>query len=105
MAPRTLSEAQSKSVLAPYGLPLADERVAVDVAEAAAAADAVGYPVAVKLNGASISHKTERGLVRLGLRDEAAVRRAADDLLAAAAPADGEVSLLVAPLVAGNRES
>ena len=104
MAPRTLSEAESKALLARYGVPLADERVATDASDAAAAAASVGYPVAVKLNGASIAHKTERGLVRLGLPDEAAVRRAADELLAAATTADGEASLLVAPMVAGSRE-
>ncbi len=104
MAPRTLSEAESKSLLARYGVPLAAERVAIDASDAAAAAAAVGYPVAVKLNGACIAHKTERGLVRLGLLDEAAVCRAAEELLAAATPADGEVSLLVAPMVAGSRE-
>src|SRR5262245_57288456 len=104
MVPRTLSEAESKSLLAHYGVPLADERVVADSRNAAAAAAAVGYPVAAKLNGAPIAHKTERGLVRLGLADEAAVRRAADELLATATPADGEVSLLVAPMVAGSRE-
>jgi acyl-CoA synthetase (NDP forming) len=104
MAPRTLSEAESKSLLARYGVPLTDERVAANAIEATAAADTVGYPVVVKLNGPGIAHKTERGFVRLGLRDEDAVRRAAGELLAAATPADGDVSLLVAPMVAGNRE-
>ena len=51
MAPRTLSEAESKALLARYGVPIADERLAADPDEAAAAADAVGYPVVVKLNG------------------------------------------------------
>ena len=37
--------------------------------EAVAAAEQVGYPVVVKLNGAGIAHKTERGLVRLDLAD------------------------------------
>jgi acetyl-CoA synthetase (ADP-forming) len=42
--------------------------------------------------------------VRLGLGDDAAVREAADALLAAARPEDGEVHLLVAPMLRGNRE-
>jgi acyl-CoA synthetase (NDP forming) len=104
MPPRTLSEAESKSLLAPYGVPLPEERIATDSAEAVRAADAIGYPVAVKLNGTSIAHKTERGLVRLDLADEAAVRRAAEDLIATATPDDGEVSLLVAPMITGSRE-
>lgn len=64
----------------------------------------LGFPVAVKLCGAAIAHKTERGLVRLRLGDEQAVRTAADELLASATSADGEVTLLVAPMIGGNRE-
>ncbi len=58
----------------------------------------------VKLCGDQIAHKTERGLVRLGLGDAEAVRRAGTELLAAATPEDGTVGLLVAPMVKGNRE-
>ena len=65
---------------------------------------AIGFPVVVKLCGDAITHKTERGLVRLRLGDERAVRDAAAELLDAALPSDGDVSLLVAPMVAGNRE-
>jgi len=101
---RTLSEAESKRVLAAYGVPVADEHAAADPRAAVAAASAVGYPVVVKLCGAGIAHKTERGLVRLGLGDDAAVSAAGGELLAAARPGDGPVELLVAPMVRGNRE-
>jgi acetyl-CoA synthetase (ADP-forming) len=101
---RTLSEAESKRVLAAYGVPVADEQTAADPDAAVAAASAIGYPVVVKLCGAGIAHKTERGLVRLGLGDAAAVRAAGCDLLAAARPGDGPVELLVAPMVRGDRE-
>lgn len=80
------------------------ESLAATPAEAADAASAIGFPVVVKLCGASISHKTERGLVRLGLSDADAVRRAGAELLDAATPDDGEVALLVGPMVRGNRE-
>lgn len=100
----TLSEADSKALLASHGLPAADERVVRSSPEAADAATELGFPVVVKLGGDSIAHKTERGLVRLGLGDAVAVRVAADDLLAAATEDDGEVHLLVAPMVKGNRE-
>ncbi len=83
---------------------MAEERVVDDVDAAASAAEELGWPVVVKLGGDAIAHKTERGLVRLGLSDADAVRSAATDLLAAAKPEDGEVHLLVAPMVAGNRE-
>jgi len=71
---------------------------------AAAAADTMGYPVVAKLVGENIAHKTERGLVRLGLHDTHDVRDAARDLLAAARPDDGEVGVLVAPMARGTRE-
>ena len=58
----------------------------------------------LKLNGDRIAHKTERGLVRLSLSDTAAIERAAGELLAAATPDDGDVTVLVAPMVKGNRE-
>ena len=72
--------------------------------EAEEAADQIGYPVVLKLCGAAIAHKTERGLVRLGLRDAAGVHAAAGELLAAARPEDGDVALLVAQMVSGARE-
>jgi acetyl-CoA synthetase (ADP-forming) len=100
----TLSEAESKQLLAAHGVPVPDERIVADGAAATEAADAIGYPVVAKLCGAAIAHKTERGLVRLGLHDAAAVRAAADELLAAATPEDGDVAVLIAPMVKGNRE-
>ena len=89
MGARTLSERDSKHLLASYGIPVAEERLVASADEAVRAADALGYPVVAKLNGEGIAHKTERGLVRLRLADADAVHRAATDLLAAATPDDG----------------
>ncbi len=100
----TMSERDSKALLADYGVPIAPERVVADAASAAAAADELGLPVVAKLNGDAIAHKTERGLVKLRLNDRSAVEAAAAELLAAATPDDGEVSVLVAPMISGNRE-
>jgi acyl-CoA synthetase (NDP forming) len=100
----TLSEAASKALLRQHGVPIVSEREVGDAAAAVAAANELGYPVAVKLCGAGIAHKTERGLVRLRLGDADAVAGAAAELLTKATPDDGDVSLLVAPMVAGNRE-
>ncbi|MEZ5137834.1 MAG: acetate--CoA ligase family protein [Acidimicrobiales bacterium] len=104
MSGATLSEADSKALLAAHGVPFAPERVVRSVPEAVAAAEELGLPVVVKLNGDRIAHKTERGLVRLGLAGPEAVAAAATELLAAATPEDGEVGLLVAPMLRGNRE-
>jgi succinyl-CoA synthetase beta subunit len=103
-ATQTLSESESKKLLADAGVPVAAEAVVDTVAEAVAAATAIGFPVVLKLNGATIAHKTERGLVRLNLGDAAAVVTAGDELLAKATADDGKVGLLVAPLIRGNRE-
>lgn len=81
-----------------------EESLASTPDEAAAAASRIGFPVVAKLCGASIAHKTERGLVRLGLRDEGAVAAAARELLDAARPEDGDVAVLVGPMVRGSRE-
>jgi acetyl-CoA synthetase (ADP-forming) len=100
----TLSEADSKALLAAYGVAVPREAVAATPEEAGAAAARVGFPVAVKLCGPAIAHKTERGLLRLGLADEGAVAAAAAALLAAARPDDGEVCVLVSQMVRGARE-
>ena len=99
-----MSEADSKALLAGFGVPVATERQVSSADDAVAAADALGYPVVAKLGGDAIAHKTERGLVRLNLGDADAVRAAAAELLAAAGPEDGDVHVLVAPMVKGNRE-
>src|SRR6478735_11456742 len=103
-ASTTLSERDSKALLASFDVPIAAERFAYDATEAGEAADQIGYPVVAKLNGDAIAHKTERGLVRLRLGDRVSVERAAAELIAAATPADGDVSVLVAPMISGNRE-
>jgi acetyl-CoA synthetase (ADP-forming) len=100
----TLSEAESKALLARHGVPVPGEALAASPDDAVEAAGRIGYPVAVKLCGAGIAHKTERGLVRLGLRDGAAVAEATAALLAAASPEDGDVAVLVASMVSGSRE-
>ena len=100
----TLSEAGSKELLGAYGVPFPSEQVVTTADAAVAAADALGLPVVVKLGGDAIAHKTERGLVRLDLGSADAVRAAAESLLAAATPEDGEVHLLVAPMLRATRE-
>jgi len=100
----TLSEAASKQLLAAFGVPFAPEHLVLSADDAVGAADALGYPVVVKLGGAGIAHKTERGLVRLGLGSAEQVREAAVALLAAARPEDGDAHLLVARMLRATRE-
>jgi acetyl-CoA synthetase (ADP-forming) len=100
----TLSEAESKQRLGEFGIPFAAEHVVADPASAARAAEELGFPVALKVSGGQIAHKTERGLVRLGLADAEAVEAAGHQLLNMTVPADGDVLLLVAPMISGSRE-
>ncbi len=73
---RWLTPDETRSLLDSYGVPLVPQRTADTVAEAVAAADALGYPVVLKTALAGV-HKTERGGVALDLRDEQAVHEAA----------------------------
>jgi len=106
-ATRTLSEYDSKHLLASVGVPVLTERLVARADDAVTAAHELGapdQPVVLKLCGEGVAHKTERGLVRLGLRTHDDVREAAEALLAAARPDDGDVGVLVAPLARGSRE-
>ncbi len=71
-----LDPAQSKSVLAAFGIPVVQGARAASSSEAVKAARRVGFPVAMKILSPDIPHKTDVGGVRLGLADEAAVRSA-----------------------------
>ena len=103
-ASRTLSEFASKQLLDGFGVSVTRERLAADADAAVVAAGAIGFPVVVKLCGERIAHKSERDGVRLGLGDAAAVREAAIELFSLVRPEDGDVSLLVAEMVRGQRE-
>lgn len=101
---RTLSESDSKALLASFGIPVVDERLVNRPDEVTEAVDVLGLPLVAKLCGDTIAHKTERGLVRLNLGDVAATEAAVTGLLGAARPEDGHVSVLLAPMVTGTRE-
>jgi acetyltransferase len=72
-----LDAAEVEAVLAAYRIPLPASRQAADPGEAAAAADAIGFPVALKIRSPDITHKSDVGGIALDLGDAAAVRRAA----------------------------
>ncbi len=97
-----LTEFESKRLLKAYGVPTVAERVARDSETAVSEADEIGYPVVVKGLGATLLHKTEKGLVHLNLPDAPAVRRAAESI-GRSAGKDLE-GLLVQPYISGNRE-
>jgi acetyltransferase len=71
-----LTEFESKQLLASYGIPIVETRLALTEQEAVTAAAEIGYPVVVKLHSLTITHKTDVGGVMLNLPDAEAVGRA-----------------------------
>ena len=77
-----LTETESKRLLAAYGIPVVETRVASSSAEAAAIAKSIGFPVVIKLYSETITHKTDVGGVKLNLINEAAVAAAYEEIRA-----------------------
>ncbi|WP_261574096.1 acetate--CoA ligase family protein [Frankia gtarii] len=69
-----LNEVESKRLLAGYGIPVVAERVATSADEAVAAAAELGLPVVLKILSSDIAHKSDLGLVAVGVADEESVR-------------------------------
>jgi acetyltransferase len=71
-----LTEYESKQILEAYGITTVETRLATGADEAVAIAEEIGYPVVLKLNSETITHKTDVGGVRLDLIHAKEVRRA-----------------------------
>jgi acyl-CoA synthetase (NDP forming) len=100
----SLNEYDSRQVLAAYGVPCSRELLCRSAEEAAAAAETIGGPVALKVVSAEIPHKTEAGVIALGLRGEREVRAAYEELLrraAAFAPGAAIEGVLCQQMIAG----
>ena len=78
-----LTEYESKRILESYRIPTVDTRLANTEEEAVAEAEAIGYPVVLKLNSETITHKTDVGGVKLNLADQDEVCEAFQDIAAA----------------------
>ena len=76
-----LSEYESKQVLASYGLPVTDEKLAKTPEELITAAAIIGYPLVLKACSADIAHKTEKGLIRVDVRNEEEAKTAFNDIV------------------------
>ena len=96
-----LDEAESKSILGKYGVPIPDSKVARDADEAATSAKEVGFPVVVKALG--VAHKTDVGGVRLNLTTGAEVSAAVMEMsgLAERFLVEKMVNGVVAELIVG----
>lgn len=98
-----LSEAASSDVLASAGLRRPRSEVVRFAPDAVAAANEIGFPVVLKATGATLTHKTDLGAVVVGIRDEASLLMAFDDI---SARVDGhdDVEYLVVEQVTRHRE-
>ncbi|PPR23711.1 MAG: hypothetical protein CFH40_01014 [Alphaproteobacteria bacterium MarineAlpha10_Bin3] len=102
-----LCEYQAKQVLTCYGLDAPGETLARDADAAVAAANAIAGPVVLKVQSPDILHKTEAGVVALGLEGAAAVRASYDELMTRAARHDPNADLhgvLVQPMAPPGHE-
>lgn len=97
-----LSEYESKLALAEYGVPIVREMRGRNLEEVRTAASHIGYPVVLKVCGAEVIHKTEKGLLELDLRDEQDLSRAFQRLQEKGGGSVGE--FLVQEMAKGSRE-
>lgn len=105
---RALNEVEAGALLRDAGLAVLESRLATDPEAAVAAAEALGFPVALKVVSTEIQHKSEVGGVRLGLADAGAVRRAYQEIAASVAVEAPEATIdgvMVAPMAAGGVET
>lgn len=98
---KILTEYESKQFLAAYGIPVTGDRLALSEEAAVVAALAVGFPVVLKGCAPDVAHKTEKGLVHLGLNTAEEVRQA---YVAVTLEAGGEIPVLVAEMLPRGRE-
>ena len=104
---RDLLISEALQVLELYGIPTVPSQIAKTDKEAQAAAEEIGYPVAMKIIAAQISHKSDVGGVQLNLRNSTAVAEAFEDMMERIHRAYPETKLdgvLVQPMVTGGRE-
>lgn len=100
-ARQSLSEMQSRQLLVAFGLRFNRAETATTALEAAEIASRIGFPVVLKGDHRGLAHKSDAGMVRLGLSSKAAVREAADDLLVRLPPGG---ALSVQETIKGSRE-
>jgi acyl-CoA synthetase (NDP forming) len=99
------SEYRASAFVAEHGIPVVPSVLATDPIAAAEAANALGYPVVVKLAADDIEHKSDIGGVKIGLRDPAEVMAAYADVVSAGREAGADVQgALVQPQRSGGIE-
>ena len=98
----TLSEYESKQVLAAYQIPVTQEILVRKRGDVKKAARDIGYPLVMKGCAAEIAHKTERGLIHVDLRSDREALRAFDEIIDGMSGQGGDV--LIQQMIRGRRE-
>ena len=98
----TLSEHESKELLRSYEIPVTREIEANDQKGLLEAIQEIGFPLVIKACGPKLSHKTERGLVRVDIRSAEEATAAFDEIMNEVKDDGG--SVLVQEMVKGQRE-
>jgi len=78
-----LTEHESKSILEAYEIPTSRTRLVLTASDAVKAAEEIGYPVVLKLDSKTVTHKSDRGGVKLDLQSASAVEAAFEEIHAA----------------------
>lgn len=81
-----LTEYESKQLLAAYQIPTVETRLATTPEEAVSQAEAIGYPIVLKLSSETITHKTDVGGVKLSLKDATEVEAAYQQIQKSVSP-------------------
>lgn len=76
-----LNEYDSKKLLSEYGIPITREQLAKDLTEAKTIAETIGYPLVLKVLSSDIPHKTEAGVIKLGVNSEEALEKGFNEIL------------------------
>jgi acyl-CoA synthetase (NDP forming) len=100
-----LSEWHSKQLIRAYGIKTSKDELCTSAAEAVRAAKAIGFPVVMKVSSPDLLHKTDVGVVKVGVATAAEVRTAYDELLRRAKKADREARIegvMVCEMVTGG---
>ncbi|MGZ6969309.1 MAG: acetate--CoA ligase family protein [Acidimicrobiia bacterium] len=104
-----LSEHASKQLLAAYGIRTSRDVLVQSESAAVKAASGIGYPVVMKVSSPDLLHKSDLGLVRVGVSSAAEVRAAFTELMTTAKRAGGRNAriegVLVCEMVAGGVET
>lgn len=119
----TLCEDEAKNILKQYGIPVVEETRVATLKEALDAASIIGFPVVIKGVGSKFAHKSEMGLVHVGIADNDSLKKAVSAIIGVCSviengekeTKDSEIfesvkgvegleGILVQPMIKGKRE-